>query len=472
MVSEFFSDSDVELAIWRINLFDTAYSVEQKAKKIDRIENEHFYSASANGIDGKKPELKDLASHLEHAYLHGFFQIPIAPKDQDKTTFTCPYGTLAYRRMPFRLCNTPATFQRCMTAIFHDMVDDFMEVFMDEFFVFECHFMVKEGIVLGHKLSGSGIEVDKAKIDVIAKLPYPTNVKGVRSSLGYADIERVNANYTLEDNLQQASTSVTQTDNDPVYDSDGSTEQAQQKQQSLYNGKVLLEKHDPPVVYDSEETLQLAQESRLKMKQLNKEIKPENYAKINQLSEVFVSQKAKSQFSDVTSPSVAQKILNEVKGTIVTLQCVVKQKITLDIHNWSSTAHQELHKIVKDEIFPIVNQVDARVQNFKIQFLKEVAKFVQDFKSLAKEDDESLAKHKTLEYEIKHLLRAVVSQDIMSIMQNNSVVDTSNLQTELDHMKEKLEKKEKEYVVLWNNCYKNVRNVNMTRFHMIKLIMR
>ncbi|GJY03291.1 hypothetical protein Tco_0369231 [Tanacetum coccineum] len=66
--------------------------------------------------------------------------------------------------------------------------------------------------------------------------------------------------------------------------------QAQQKQQSLYNGKVLLDKHDPHAVYDSEETLQLAQESQLKMKQLNKEIKPANYAKINQLSEVFVSQ--------------------------------------------------------------------------------------------------------------------------------------------------------------------------------------
>ncbi|GJU52214.1 hypothetical protein Tco_1225928 [Tanacetum coccineum] len=70
--------------------------------------------------------------------------------------------------------------------------------------------------------------------------------------------------------------------------------QAHQKQQSLYNGKILLEKHDPPAVYDSEETLQLAQEIRLKMKQLNKEIKPANYAKINQLSEVFISQKAKS----------------------------------------------------------------------------------------------------------------------------------------------------------------------------------
>ncbi|GJW34866.1 hypothetical protein Tco_0057786 [Tanacetum coccineum] len=63
--------------------------------------------------------------------------------------------------------------------------------------------------------------------------------------------------------------------------------------------------------------------------------------------------------------------------------------MTLDIHNWSSTTHQELHKIVKDEIFPIINQVDARVQNFEIQFLKEVAKFVRDFKSLAKEADES-----------------------------------------------------------------------------------
>ncbi|GJT90211.1 hypothetical protein Tco_1079056 [Tanacetum coccineum] len=65
--------------------------------------------------------------------------------------------------------------------------------------------------------------------------------------------------------------------------------QAQQKQQSLYNGKVLLENHDPPAVYDSEEILQLAQESRLKIKQLNKEIKPANYTKINHLSRVFVS---------------------------------------------------------------------------------------------------------------------------------------------------------------------------------------
>nr|GFC16194.1 hypothetical protein [Tanacetum cinerariifolium] len=110
--------------------------------------------------------------------------------------------------------------------------------------------------------------------------------------------------------------------------------------------------------------------------------------------------------------------------------------MTLDTHNWSSSAHEELHKIIKDEIFPIVNQVDARVQNFEIKFLKEAAKFVGDFKSLAKEADESLAKHKPLELEIERLLRAVVSQDIMSVVKNNSVDETSNLQTELERTKE------------------------------------
>ncbi|GJQ93489.1 retrovirus-related pol polyprotein from transposon TNT 1-94 [Tanacetum coccineum] len=236
------------------------------------------------------------------------------------------------------------------------------------------------------------------------------------------------------------------------------------------------------LVHLIKETLELAQESRLKMQLLNKEIKPANYTKINHLSGVFVSQMAKSreelylsntfktanvsksisipneEFSDDTTPSVARKFLNEVKGTIVTLQRVVKQKMTLDIHNWSSSAHQEIHKIVKDEIFPIVNQVDARVQNFKIQFLKEAAKFVRDFQSLANKADESLAKHKALELEIERLLRAVVSQDIMSIVQNNSIVGTSNLQTELERTKERFEnciiKKENEYAKLWNDWYK------------------
>ncbi|GJS83523.1 reverse transcriptase domain-containing protein [Tanacetum coccineum] len=129
--------------------------------------------------------LERLAGNEYYCFLDGFsgyFQIPIDPLDQEKTTFTCPYGTFAYRRMPFGLCNAPGTFQRCMVAIFHDMIEKTMEVFMDDFSE-KCHFMVKEGIVLGHKISKSGIEVDKSKVDVIAKLPHPTTVKGIRSFL-------------------------------------------------------------------------------------------------------------------------------------------------------------------------------------------------------------------------------------------------------------------------------------------------
>nr|GEZ70779.1 reverse transcriptase domain-containing protein [Tanacetum cinerariifolium] len=145
-------------------------------------------------------------------------KIPIDPKDQETTTFTCPYGTFAYKRMPFCLCNAPGTFQRCMMAIFHDMVEQTMEVFMDDFLVFgnsfstcltnlekmlkrcedtklalnweKSHFMVKEGIVLGHKISKKGIEIYKAKIKVISKLPHPTTVKGIRSFLGHAGFYR------------------------------------------------------------------------------------------------------------------------------------------------------------------------------------------------------------------------------------------------------------------------------------------
>nr|GEY22093.1 reverse transcriptase domain-containing protein [Tanacetum cinerariifolium] len=154
-------------------------------------------------------KLSDIQAKNEYyCFLDGFsgyFQIPIDARDQEKTTFTCPYGTFAYRRMPFGLCNAPGTFQRCMLAIFHDMVEKTMEVFMDDFSVFgnsfenclsrldkmlqrcedadlclnweKSHFMVKEGIVLGYKISKNGIEVDKAKVDVIAKLPHPTTVK-------------------------------------------------------------------------------------------------------------------------------------------------------------------------------------------------------------------------------------------------------------------------------------------------------
>nr|GFB33594.1 reverse transcriptase domain-containing protein [Tanacetum cinerariifolium] len=87
--------------------------------------------------------LERLAGIEYYCFLDGFsgyFQIPIDPRDQEKTTFTCPYGMFAYRRMPFGLCNVSGTFQRCMLAIFHDMVEKTMEVFMDDFSVFENSF--------------------------------------------------------------------------------------------------------------------------------------------------------------------------------------------------------------------------------------------------------------------------------------------------------------------------------------------
>ncbi|GJV63248.1 hypothetical protein Tco_1474076 [Tanacetum coccineum] len=138
-------------------------------------------------------ELKDLPSHLEYAYLEENDKLPVIiakdPQDQEKTTFTCPYGTFAYRRMPFGLCNAPGTFQRCMMAIFHDMIEKTMEVFMDDFSVFRDSFDL-EGIVLGHKISNLGIEVDRAKFNIIAKLPHLTTLKGVRSFQGHASFYR------------------------------------------------------------------------------------------------------------------------------------------------------------------------------------------------------------------------------------------------------------------------------------------
>ena len=145
--------------------------------------------------------LERVSRHLFYCFLDGYsgyFQIKIDVEDQEKTTFMCPFGTYTYRRMPFSLCNAPATFQRCMLGIFSDMVEHIMEVFMyditiygskfDEYLVNleaglnrciekslvlnweKCHFMVQQGIVLGHIISKQGIEVDKAKVELIVKL--------------------------------------------------------------------------------------------------------------------------------------------------------------------------------------------------------------------------------------------------------------------------------------------------------------
>jgi hypothetical protein len=165
--------------------------------------------------------LERLANHAYFCFLDGYsglMQIPIHPDDQHKTTFTCPYETFAYRRMPFGLCNAPASFQRCMMAIFSEFIEEIVEMFMDDFSVYrktfvdclanldkvvtrcaevdlvlnweKCHFMVKQSIVLGHVISERGIEVDKAKVETIKQLPPPTDVKSLRRFLGHAGFYR------------------------------------------------------------------------------------------------------------------------------------------------------------------------------------------------------------------------------------------------------------------------------------------
>ncbi|PKI41619.1 hypothetical protein CRG98_037987 [Punica granatum] len=148
----------------------------------------------------------------------GYYQIVVALEDQEKTTFTCPFGTFAYCRMPFGLCDAPGTFQRCMMSIFSDMIENCIEVFMDDFTVYgdsfdcclanlskvlhrciesnlvlnyeKCHFMVTHGIILGHVISSRGIEVDKSKVDLILNLPYPSNIRDIRGFLGHAGFHR------------------------------------------------------------------------------------------------------------------------------------------------------------------------------------------------------------------------------------------------------------------------------------------
>ena len=160
--------------------------------------------------------LERVVGHEFYCFLNGYSgynKIEIALEDQEKTTFTCPFGTFAFREMPFGLCNALGTFQRCMMGIFSDMIEHILEIFMDDFSVFgdsyegslenlrrvlercqekklvlnweKCHFMVTQGIVLGHIVSREGIEVDKAKVELISNLPTPKCVKDIQSFLGH-----------------------------------------------------------------------------------------------------------------------------------------------------------------------------------------------------------------------------------------------------------------------------------------------
>ena len=165
--------------------------------------------------------LDRLAGHPHLCFLDGYSgynQIAITPEDQEKTTFTCPFGTFAFRRMPFGLYNALATFQRCMMSMFSDLTEEVMEIFMDDFTVYgssfehclqnlgtvlkrcqdknlvlnweKCHFMVTESIVLGHRIYAVRLEVDQEKVSIIKTLLPPTTVNGVRSFFGHVGFYR------------------------------------------------------------------------------------------------------------------------------------------------------------------------------------------------------------------------------------------------------------------------------------------
>ena len=165
--------------------------------------------------------LERVARHEFYYFLDdysGYNQIEIALEDQEKTTLNYPFGTFAFRKMPFGLCNAPGTFQRCMMGIFSDMIEPILEIFMDDFFVFgdwyegclenlqkvlercqeknivlnweKCHFMVTQGIVLGLIVLKKGIKVDKSKVKLISNLPTPKCVKDIRSFLGHVGFYR------------------------------------------------------------------------------------------------------------------------------------------------------------------------------------------------------------------------------------------------------------------------------------------
>eukprot|EP00253_Pinus_taeda_P026620 PITA_26620 len=166
--------------------------------------------------------LDTLAGKKFFSFLDGFSgynQIQIALEYQDKTTFTCPWGTFAYRVLPFDLCNAPATFQRAILSIFADLINEGLEVYMDEFTPYgdefdptletlekvlqrcittrlclsheKCCMMMTEGLILGHYISAASIQVDPAKIQILLLIPTPTTQTEVRSFLGFSRYYRI-----------------------------------------------------------------------------------------------------------------------------------------------------------------------------------------------------------------------------------------------------------------------------------------
>nr|GFA32178.1 hypothetical protein [Tanacetum cinerariifolium] len=262
-----------------------------------------------------------------------------------------------------------------------------------------------------------GIQLQAEEFDLIA------------AATDLDEIEEVNANCNLMANLQQALTSGTQTDKALVYDSDGSAEV-----------------HDYENCYDNETFNMFTQEE-----QYIEILKPIPESHQQALTSGTQTDKALVYDSDRSAEVHDYENCYDNE----TFNMCTQEEQCIEILKPIPEPHQvpqnDNNIISKDSS---VEQSGKTVEQHPTNF-KKTPKFVGDFKSLTKEADDSLAKHKALELEIKRLLKAVVSQDIMSVMQIESVVDTSYLQTKLERTKERFEnyiiKKENEYAKLWND---------------------
>ncbi|XP_022870992.1 uncharacterized protein LOC111390217 [Olea europaea var. sylvestris] len=208
-----------------------------------------------------------VAGHPFYCFLDGYsgyYQIEIALEDQEKTTFTYPFGTYAFRRMAFGLCNAPTTFQRCMMSMFSDMVDDCMEIFMDDFTVFGTSFHA------WHVIFSREIEVDKSKIELISKLPTPKTVKDIRSFLGHADFyRRFIQNFSsisIPDMIQESSTMNASVGRDPLTIDGGPMTRSRIKQANKGRKHVTFEPGDWVWVHFRKEQFPEQRKSKLEPK--------------------------------------------------------------------------------------------------------------------------------------------------------------------------------------------------------------
>ncbi|GJZ53790.1 retrovirus-related pol polyprotein from transposon TNT 1-94 [Tanacetum coccineum] len=291
------------------------------------------------------------------------------------------------------------------------------------------------------------------------------------------EIEEVNVNCILMANLQQASTSGTQTDKAPVYDSDGSTEL--HHYDNCYNNDIFnmftqeeqytellkpihephqVQQNDSNVIYEvSTAEVEKVNTVNRKMKEINVEFTTE-LARYNNQEKCFeISQEKYDKLERCYQKSVYQEQFSKEKSIVSSLleekkklksDFKIREDELLDKQIQLETKIKELDNI----LVKTAQQKQQSLYNGKVLLEKhdppavydseetlelaqeKAAKFVQDFKSLANEADESI-KQKALELEIERLLREVASQDIMSIVENATVVETFDLQTELEQCK-------------------------------------